>query len=111
MSTVQPSPDPMSPALRVLKVFVIVAGVVLIFGTIAFFVLLAKKRSADLAALEERQEGPPVAVALPTGSSLADLRLDGDRALLILDGADGARFLLWLDLETGQRLSLLRLDD
>lgn len=109
----------MDPLLRALKVFVVVAGVVLVIGIGAFLWLLAERSGetgTPTAAPPETTPRPaaearPVVADLPVppGANLVDLRLDGERVLLFLRAPDEQEYLVLANAATGERLSLVRL--
>lgn len=100
----------MEPWLRVLKVFVVVTGIILIGGTIAFVYLFLNKRETERAIEIERQAGPAVPVVAPAGAAIRDVQLQDGRALVVLEGADGRDYLMYVDLDRGERISLVVLE-
>ena len=97
----------MEPWLKVLKVFVVVAGLVLLVGTTAFVYLVLDKRTADRAGAAARQSGPPEPIIIPPDSQVVDLRLEQGRALVMLRDAAGRNYLLLVDVAAGRRLGLV----
>lgn len=123
-----PSVDPW---LRGLRIFVFWAAIAIVAGTAALVWLLFT-RSPDPPAAEARRpevmpptaaEAPPPApppaqlppepiladLALPRGASIIDVRLDGDRIVLLLRGNDDKDYLAIVDATTGTRRALLRI--
>jgi hypothetical protein len=96
--------------LKALKVFVVVAGIVIVVGTATLVWLLVQRRQAGEA--EARAASPALAepwrLALPPTTRIAQIHLDGSRALLLLTDADEQQYLLLVNLATGERLSLVR---
>jgi hypothetical protein len=94
--------------IKALKVFVVVGAVVLVVGTATLIGLLVQRRAAHEA------ERPAAAglrgdLALPAGSRIERIELDGTRALLVLRAADQQHYLALVNPATGERLSLLRI--
>ncbi|MFO1067964.1 MAG: hypothetical protein U1E14_05495 [Geminicoccaceae bacterium] len=93
--------------IRALKIFVVVGGVVLVLGTGLLFWLLVQRNAAERAAA--RDTATAVAeLALPAGSRIEQVDLDGSRMALLLRGADQQQYLALVNPATGERLSLLR---
>ena len=96
--------------IRALKIFCVVAGVVLVLGTATLVWLLVQRQQAREAAAPQ----PPTAgamgeLALPDGLRIEQASLDGSRALLLLRGPDQQQYLALVNPTTGERLSLLRI--
>jgi hypothetical protein len=90
-----------------LKAFVIVGGVVLLLGSALLVALLILRGNQE----RERRAVAPAAldVALPAGSRIEQVSMDGERlVLLAVDGA-GRQFVAVVDPRTGERLSLIRI--
>lgn len=100
----------MEPWLKILKVFVVVAGVALLVGTTAFVYLFLDKREADRAAAAAREVGPPTSIMVPPTSRVVDLRFEQGRALVRLVDDDGRNYLLLVDMVSGRRLGLVALE-
>lgn len=96
--------------LKALKIFVMVTGVVLLFGTSAFVYLFLDKRESDRVEAEVRRVGPARVVEVPDGARIRDVQLENGRALVTLDGTDGREYLLYVDLADGERIGLVVLD-
>lgn len=101
----------MAPWVKMLKVFVVVTGVALVLTTILFVYLFIEKRNEDEAAAVARESGPARSVATPAGAEIRDVRFVDDRALLVLEGGDGRVYLMLVDMTSGERVSLVVLDD
>jgi hypothetical protein len=87
-----------------LKAFVIVGGLALVFGTILLVVLIALRAGAD----DPSALPTPQVLKLPAGARIEQVVVDGRRLVLLgVDGA-GVQFLAVVDPVTGERLSLLR---
>ncbi len=97
--------------LKALKVFVVVAGILIVLGTATLIWLvvqrgLPKDRTARPATATVPADGK---LSVPAGMRVASAQLDGDRVLLLLIDGDGAQHLLLVDLATGERLGRLRI--
>ena len=100
----------MEPWLKVLKVYVVVAGVLLLVGAAVFVYLLMERREADRAAEAVRQTGPAQAVSVPPGARVVDLRFEQGRALTLLEDEAGKSYLMLVDLASGRRIGLVVLE-
>lgn len=100
----------MEPWLRLLKVFVVVTGVVLVIGCITFVYLFVQKRETDRAREVERRAGPAVGIAAPSGAVIKDVQLEDGRALLVLEDEQGRSYLMYVDLARGERMGLVVLE-
>jgi hypothetical protein len=92
--------------IRALKIFCVVAGIVLVLGTGTLVWLLVQRQKAREAAAP-----PPTAMLdlrLPEGLRIAQTAFDGSRLVLLLDGPDRQQYLALVNPTTGERLSLLR---
>ncbi|MFW5835256.1 MAG: hypothetical protein ACOCYE_14280 [Pseudomonadota bacterium] len=105
-----PPGDPMEPWLKVLKLFVVVAGVVLLIGTTAFVYLFLEKRETDRLAAAARETAPAEAIAVPAGARVVDLRFEQGRTLAMLTADDGRTYLMLVDVASGRRLGLVVLE-
>ncbi|TVQ40257.1 MAG: hypothetical protein EA356_01190 [Geminicoccaceae bacterium] len=90
--------------------FVVVAGVVLLFGTAAFIYLFLEKRESDRAAEALRQTGAASTVVVPDGARIVDLRFEQGRVLTHLRDEEGRNFLMLVDVASGRRLGLVVLE-
>jgi hypothetical protein len=106
--------DPAAERLRrKLARLLIVSGGIMLLGFIAVFAAIVYK----LGVLGEPEEAPaparagPVeaAIPVPAGSRLMAADLDGERALLAVERADGAAELLLIDLRSGALVGRYRL--
>jgi hypothetical protein len=93
--------------IRALKIFVVVGGVVLVLGTGLLFWLLVQRNAAERAAAKETATAV-VELAMPAGSRIEQVDLDGSRMALLLRGADQQQYLALVNPATGERLSLVR---
>lgn len=93
--------------IRSLKVFVVVAGVVLVLGTGLLVGLLVQRGQGPR---DELAAPPPAAgtLALPAEARISQVLSAGNQLVLLGDGPDG-RFLAVVDLATGRRRHLLRI--
>lgn len=110
MQGTAPAGDPMEPWLKVLKVYVVVAGVLLLIGAAVFVYLLLERREADRAAETARASAPAQAISVPAGARVVDLRFEQGRALTLLEADDGRSYLMLVDLASGRRLGLVVLE-
>lgn len=115
------------PWVRALKLFVVVAGLVILAGSAALFWLLAtgagRERpaagppsgaspAAGPTAAMARSEPPAPVVAdlpLPAGAAILDLVSDQDRIVLLLRTPGAQDYLAVIDAATGTRRALLRI--
>jgi hypothetical protein len=92
-----------------------VSGGIMVLGLIAVFAAIVYKigergRELQPPAGGFSAEAPAVGdIAVPPGYRLIGATLDGDRALLSLEGPDGAQLLLLVDLKSGAELARHRL--
>jgi hypothetical protein len=88
-----------------------VSGGIMMLGLIAVFAAIVYKvgergRAPQAADAGFSAEAPAEgSIVLPAGYRLAGTALDGDRALLTLEGTDGASVLLLVDLKSGAVLA------
>jgi len=101
----------MAPWIKMLKGFVVVTGVALVLTFALFVYLFIEKRNAERAAEVERVRGPAAPVAAPAGAEIREVRFEGDRAFLVLEGGDGRTYLMLVDMAAGERISLVVLQD
>jgi hypothetical protein len=101
----------MAPWVQMLKAFVVVTGIALVLTFVLFVYLFIEKRNEDRAAALEREQGPAAPVAAPPGAEIRDVRFEGDRAFLVLEGGDGRAYLMLVDMTSGERISLVVLAD
>jgi len=103
--------DPAAERLRRKLVrLLFVSGGIMMIGLIAVFAAIVYKLGALGPAEGERTEsrveaaGAPIEarIALPAGTRVVATDLDGDRALLTIEAADGATSLLLIDLAAGE---------
>jgi len=101
--------EPLDPAAerlrRKMTRLLMVSGGIMVLGFIAVFAALVYKLGllGDAAAIGA---GAPVEAAfpLPQGARIVSSSLDGDRALLHIEAADGAATLILVDLASGEVL-------
>jgi hypothetical protein len=101
----------MAPWVKMLKAFVVVTGIALVLTTILFVYLLIEKRNEERALEAERERGPAAPIAAPAGAEIREVQFRGDRALLVLEGGDGREYLMLVDMTSGERVSLVVLDE
>lgn len=116
------------PWLKPLKLFVVVAGVLILLGSGTLAWLLASGAARGRAVVEPTAATSPAASALPAppqpsapaepiladlplpaGAAIVDLVSDGDRIVLLLRTATGEDYLAVVDAATGTRRALLRI--
>jgi hypothetical protein len=96
--------------LRVVKLFVVLGGVLLVVGTVVLGTLLVQR------AMGQRERAPAALGAaalvadlpLPAGSRIEQVALDGPRLLLLLRGPQQQQYLALVNAATGERQALLR---
>jgi hypothetical protein len=96
-----------SSYLRALKVFVVVAGLVLVLGTAALAWLLIRRH--DQEAARPARVPAMVDLPLPAGARIEQVVADGPRLLLLLRGPEEQQYLALVNPATGERLGLIRL--
>ena len=98
----------MEAYLRALKVFVVVAGVVLLVGTTVLVWLLLQRPPRDAA-----PRGAPAPILaelpLPAGARIEQMVLDGPRLVLLIRAEQEQQYLALVNPATGERLSLVRI--
>lgn len=92
--------------MRFVKIFVVVAGLVLIFGTTLLVVLLVKR--ARLPVVDVTEARPLV---LPRGMRFVDVAAGADVLVLRLEDAAGVPHLLVIDRDRGRTTAFWRLDE
>lgn len=101
------------PWVRALKLFVVLAGAVILLGSGALLWLLATGagRDAPAAAAPAPVVAPPVVadLALPQGAAIVDLVSDQDKIVLLLRTPGAQDYLAVVDAATGARRALLRI--
>ena len=112
--------SPESPgSLRGLKILVIVLGVLILAGVAVIITTIVNRAQSG------SRGGEPVAAAvepaapaafgersldLPAGAKIESMVAEGDRLILRLRLKDGAESLVVVDLATGRRLGILRVE-
>lgn len=103
------------PWVRALKLFVVVAGIVILLGSGALLWLLASgaAREVPTAPTPPAPVAPPAPVVgdlpLPADAAIVDLVSDQDRIVLLLRTPAGQDYLAVVDAATGTRRALLRI--
>jgi hypothetical protein len=90
---------------RFLKVFVILGGILLLAGTVFLVVLLVLRIGGNTPMVRPL----PAEVALPPGTKVEQMELDGERLVLLVEDREGRQLLLMVHAITGERLGLLEL--
>lgn len=99
-----------TPFFKALKVFVVVAGVAIILGTITLIWLLATRRESEQAPAEAVQQlVVPGTVPLPPGAEVTQLALSGSRLVLLGRIPGEGQFVAVVDASSGELVRLLRL--
>jgi hypothetical protein len=103
--------DPAAERLRrKLARLLLVSGGIMLLGFIAVFAAIVYKLGVlgedEPAAASVPGFAEPVEarIGLPAGARLLDAELDGERALLTIEGDGGSRELVYVDLATGRVL-------
>ena len=96
--------DRLGSFVRYVKIFNVVAGILLVGGTIVLAATLVSRATGGGSG-EARTR-----VALPLAAELVDAALDGDRVLLTLQDAEGSTYLLIVDSDDGSVIKRLDLE-
>jgi|GEM_PF-6542146 len=101
------------PWIRALKLFVVLAGIVILVGSAVLVWLLATGIPRDASTAAPPASAPPAPVIadlpLPAGAAILDLVGDRDRIVLLLRTPAGQDYLAVVDAATGTRRALLRI--
>jgi hypothetical protein len=109
------------PWIRALKLFVVLAGIVILVGSGVLVWLLARgaTREVAVAKVADPPAGAPTAatppapivadLALPAGAAILDMTSEQDRIVLLLRTPAGQDYLAVIDAATGTRRALLRI--
>ncbi|MGF1476672.1 MAG: hypothetical protein ACFB6S_14015 [Geminicoccaceae bacterium] len=106
MAAPKSTPDNYAALTRGLKIFVVVAGILLVLG-FALLIYLIQKRGERPSAADERLTETMIEV--PDGARLVQMELDGRHALVLFETAGGDQFLSLIDMRSGEQESLVRL--
>ncbi len=107
------------PWIRALKLFVVLAGIVILVGSGVLVWLLARGAPREVAKVVDPPVGAPTAatppapivadLALPAGAAILDMTSEQDRIVLLLRTPAGQDYLAVIDAATGTRRALLRI--
>ena len=89
--------------MRWLKASVIVMGILIVAGTAAIAVMLAR-RAGDDGTGGGAASGAPARFALPAGARIIETALDGDRVALRIALKGGGERVVVIDARTGRRI-------
>ena len=93
--------------MRALKILVVIMGIVLVAGFAALIIIIANRhRQAGVAV---SHSFPTAAIEIPRGARIEAMTTAQDRLILDLVLPDGERQLVVLDLATGARLGTIEL--
>lgn len=92
--------------LRAAKVFVVVAGVLIIGGTATLIAMLVK-RGVALPGRAAAEPTAATAVELPPGGEILQASIEAGRLVLLGRMPDGGQFVLVAELATGTRRALI----
>jgi hypothetical protein len=95
--------------LKALKIFVVVAAVVIVAGTATLIWLLVKRGTSTRAARAPATPSVPAHVALPPGGEVTAVSLTGSQLVLLGTAPGEGQFVLVVDLASGERRRLLQL--
>ena len=95
--------------MRALNVLVVVMGVLIVIGFAALIVGIAAKMSRDRPAASVERPFAATAIDIPPGARIEAMTASANRLILELALPDGERQLLVVDLATGARLGTIAL--
>jgi len=98
---------------RALKIAVVVMGIILVVGFVTVFITIAYRvANPRVIAPGEagHEKGFEHRVAIPRGAGVSELDFTGDRVLMTVTGADGARTLIVLDAAHGRTIGRFALE-
>jgi hypothetical protein len=105
--------------MRGLKGLVIGMGVLIVVGLTVVIVTVVKRQGSDGASASKSPIGVSVPIEhgfgekriqMPKGAKAVETIIDGNRLAVRLDLDNGGQALLLVDINTGQRIGLIRLD-
>jgi Family of unknown function (DUF6476) len=95
--------------LKAIKLFVVVAGLLIVGGTATLIWLLVKRGGDPARPSPAVTAAEPAGIALPTGGEVTQVTTAGGQLLLLGRSPAEGQFLLVVDLASGERRRLLRL--
>ena len=95
--------------LKAVKLFVVVAGLLIVGGTATLIWLLVKRGGEAASNLPAMATMEPRSVDLPAGGEITQVAAQGGQLLLLGRSPADGQFLLVIDLASGERRQLLRL--
>jgi Family of unknown function (DUF6476) len=95
--------------MRALKILVVVMGVLLVIGFAALIAGIAAKMSRDRPGASVERPFAAGAIDIPPGARIETMTASSNRLILDLALPDGERQLLVVDLATGARLGTIAL--
>ncbi len=95
--------------MRALNVLVVVMGVLIVIGVAALIAGIAGKMSRDRPGASVERPFAPTAIDVPRGARIEAMTASPNRLILELALPDGERQLLVVDLATGARLGTIAL--
>lgn len=95
--------------LKAVKLFVVVAGLLIVGGTATLIWQLVKRGGEAARARPAVATTEPRSVVLPAGGEITQVAAQGSQLLLLGRSPADGQFLLVIDLASGERRQLLRL--
>ena len=95
--------------MRALKILVVVMGVLIVIGVAALIAGIAGKLSRDRSGTSVERPFATTAIDIPRGARIEAMTASQNRLILELVLPDGERQLLVVDLATGARLGTIAL--
>ncbi len=94
----------------------IISGVMILLGVILLIVMILVKASSSIEGNGQSNAGgtaidapsPPVDLALPAGTRVEQVHVDGRRLVLLAQDQESRQYLAVVDALSGERLSLIR---
>ena len=95
--------------LKVLKLFVVVGGLVIVGGTATLIWVMVKRGTHTAATPAVAPPSLPGTIEVPQGGEIAQLAIAGSQLVLLGQAPGAGQFVVVVDLATGARRQLLRI--